>query len=314
MAGYSTNEIKIWQVQDNQVIKTLTAHTGSINMLKELNSSYFISCSSDNTSILWNTNTMTQVCTFTGHTSLVSAIETLNDGRIATGSFDGTIKIWNQDCSLSFTLPRISSTNKVYALKQLINWKLASAHSTGIAIWNLNTLQIDQNLTEHTNIVHRLEAMSSGVFISASYDGTIKFWSVYSTQSIYTLNLTNSFGFNSFCNCNASIPFATQIKVIANNTIFVYGTSNVPFTAVFINLTNYNVLNTFNLNFGYVNDIEELTNKNYVSFVHIDAIRIYDYKTYNITRHIKTLNLYTGTAPMRLLSLNITSNIFVILN
>ena len=173
MAGYTTNQIKLWQVQDKQVISTLTAHTGSINMLKELNSSYFISCSSDNTSILWNTNTMTQVCKFTGHTSLVSAIETLNDGKIATGSFDGTIKIWNQDCSLSFTLPRISSTNKVYALKQLINWKLASAHSTGIAIWNLNTLQIDQNLTEHTNIVHRLEAMSSGVFISASFDGTI---------------------------------------------------------------------------------------------------------------------------------------------
>ena len=51
------------------------------------------------------------------------------------------------------------STKKIYALRQLINWKLASAHSTGIAIWYLNTLQIDQNIIEHTNIVLRLEAL-----------------------------------------------------------------------------------------------------------------------------------------------------------
>ena len=76
--------IKIWNVNNGSLIRTLTGHTDWINSLAVLPNGYLVSGSSDKTIKIWNTDNGILVRNITGN--VVNTLTVLPNGNIISGN------------------------------------------------------------------------------------------------------------------------------------------------------------------------------------------------------------------------------------
>lgn len=109
VSGSFDNTIKIWDIEKEQCIQTLSDHTASVRSLCLLSkyANGFASASDDKTIKIWNEGKCLN--TFTGHSSNVLCVVELENGTIASGSDDETIRIWNRAGKCLHTLQEQSS-------------------------------------------------------------------------------------------------------------------------------------------------------------------------------------------------------------
>ena len=89
----TNNKITLWDLNDVTVKQILIGHTGGVVALKRTKSGDLASGSLDKTIKIWNLNNGTVKKTLTGHTDELWVLEMLKNGDLSSGSKDKTIKI-----------------------------------------------------------------------------------------------------------------------------------------------------------------------------------------------------------------------------
>jgi WD40 repeat protein len=175
--------IKVWNISDKTLIKTLTGQSGYIIQLAiSPNQQMIASASVDNTSKVWNISSGECISTMHGHTDNVRSVVFYSNEILITGSFDKTIKIWNitnvpGTCVRTLT----GHTSGVLSLLLLPNSLVGSgSFDESIKIWNVTNGTCLATLTGHNGGVRALVMLSNVMIASGSGDNRIKLWNLTS--------------------------------------------------------------------------------------------------------------------------------------
>ncbi|MEG3896098.1 MULTISPECIES: WD40 domain-containing protein [unclassified Microcoleus] len=200
----SDNTIKLWNLQSQKPIATLTGHSNEVNSVAfSPDGLTLASASSDHTIKLWNLQSQKPIATLTGHSNSVNSLAFSPDGlTLASASYDKTLKLWHlQSQKPIATLT--GHSNWVYSVAFSPDGKtLASASSDNtIKLWNLQSQKPIATLTGHSNWVWSVAFSPDGLTLaSAGSDNTIKLWNLQSQKPIATLtghsNSVNSVAFS----------------------------------------------------------------------------------------------------------------------
>lgn len=179
--------IKVWNLNEGTVQRTLSDHTGKINSLDfSQDGRTLVSGSDDQTIRLWDAATGKRVKTIQAHDGPVTSVS-VGSRYLASGSDDETVKLWQLDGTLAKTL-----TGHGLAISQVqFNPEgdiLASASwDNTIKLWRDGVLL--ETLTGHQNGVTSLAFHpDQPILVSGSVDQSIKFWQVDQETLIKTLD------------------------------------------------------------------------------------------------------------------------------
>jgi WD40 repeat protein len=219
--------LKIWDLDSNECIRTLTGHTEEVLCVEKLSNGQFISSSNDKTLKIWDSDSgslvKTLFCTnkkifclkfisattiavgcsktikilnvdddvcikiLEGHTDCVRDLITLPNGTLISCSQDETIKFWNLNDSRCIKTLN-GHTGSVRCLLLLSNGQLASgSKDKTIKIWNISTGDCINTFEGHTGSILGLESTDNFELISCSSDKTIKIWNVNTGECLNTL-------------------------------------------------------------------------------------------------------------------------------
>ncbi|MEG4984674.1 AAA-like domain-containing protein [Microcoleus sp. BR0-C5] len=215
------NTIKLWNLQTQKSIATLTGHRNSVRSVAfSPDSKTLASASFDNTIKLWNVETQKPIATLRGHSNQVLSVAFSPDGKtLASASRDNTIKLWHLQTQKPIAT-LTDHSDSVWSVAFSPDGKtLASASSDNtIKLWNLQTQKPIVTLTGHRNSVRSLAFSPDGkTLASASSDKTIKLWNLEIPQPIATLaehsNEINSVAFSPDGLTLASASFDNTIKL-----------------------------------------------------------------------------------------------------
>ena len=194
--NYVSNELNIWSISSGETVRTIINLSNSIYSLKMLANGINLAIGQNGPMLVYNINTGSLVFTLSQFYYNRDIIR-INNGLYA--SSDSTqIYIWSS----------VTRTNKfvlyghksnVNGLKRISNDIIASGSSDAtIKLWNITDGTLIRTLTNHTDsIFQSLDLINDGqTLLSASYDGTIRFWDwktgqeeagIYTGLSIYSL-------------------------------------------------------------------------------------------------------------------------------
>ncbi|MEG5163507.1 AAA-like domain-containing protein, partial [Microcoleus sp. AT3-A2] len=176
------NTIKLWNLQSQKPIATLTDHSDLVNSVAfSPDGKTLASASSDKTIKLWNLQTQKPIATLTDHSDLVNSVAFSPDGKtLASGSDDKTIKLWNLQTQkpIATLTGHSNSVNSIAFSPDGLTLASASYDNT-IKLWNLQTQKELYTLTRHSSLVNSVAFSPDGLTLaSASYDNTIKLWNL----------------------------------------------------------------------------------------------------------------------------------------
>ncbi|PSB54289.1 NB-ARC domain-containing protein [Chamaesiphon polymorphus] len=205
-SGNEDNTIRIWHVDREEVTQTLREHTNrvwSVNFSPD--GRLLASGSADYTVKLWDWQVGNCLKTLRGHNSWVWRVIFSPDGRIlASSSYDRTIKIWDVNTGECLRTLEGHTSPVIYADFSPVSGAspgengelLVSCEFSGIIkLWNPRLPKADQGSTgeyyrdigEHSNSVWSVTFSTDGKWlVSASYDETIKIWSVATGECLQT--------------------------------------------------------------------------------------------------------------------------------
>lgn len=103
-AGGRDGVIRVWDVNRQEVIRTITGPRGTVASLRfSPDGRQLLSGSWDGSVILWSTGTWEKIKTLPGHTDEVYAVAFSPDGSsLASAGWDQTIKVWKGETSRTF--------------------------------------------------------------------------------------------------------------------------------------------------------------------------------------------------------------------
>ncbi|MDJ0697625.1 AAA-like domain-containing protein [Mastigocoleus sp. MO_188.B34] len=178
-AGTDSN-IKLWNIKNRKLIKTLKGHTKNIiDISFSPNGKLLVSGSSDKTVKLWNLENGTEIYSRKGHTGIVYSVNFSPDGKqLASASNDRTVKIWNaEDGELLQTLQGHVHTARAVSFSP-DGKKFASASSDGrVIFWNINNGRMSGVFDTGMGYLHALAFSPDSKLIATGGDqGVIKIW------------------------------------------------------------------------------------------------------------------------------------------
>ena len=212
-SGNEDNTIRIWDVTSGKITQTLRGHTNrvwSVNFSPD--GRLLASGSADYTIDLWDWQSGNCLKTFRGHNSWVWRVIFSPDGRtLASTSYDQTVKIWDVDTGACLNTLRGHNSPVIYADFSPDGELLVSCDFAGIIIklWNPrlpfakrlvgvasrreekadqgSTGEYYRDIGEHSNSVWSVTFSTDGKWLmSASYDETIKIWSIETGECLQT--------------------------------------------------------------------------------------------------------------------------------
>jgi WD40 repeat protein len=193
--NYVSNELNIWSISSGETVRTIN-FIDSVYTLKMLANGINLAIGHNGLISVYNINTGSLVFTLSQYYYNKDIIR-INNGLYAS-SVSSQIYIWSS----------VTKTNKfvlnahndyVYGLKRISNDIIASGSSDAtIKLWNITDGSLIRTLTNHTaSIFQSIDLINDGqTLLSASYDGTIRFWDwkkgqevagIYTGLNIYSL-------------------------------------------------------------------------------------------------------------------------------
>lgn len=186
VSGSDDKTIKIWDINEEEEIYTLTGHSASvISVAFSPDGETLASASANQTIRLWNFNTRQEIKALLGHSKPITcvAFHKKNNSVLFSGSLDATISVWNIETS-QITHTHTTHTNGVTCLAVHPNGKnLASGgHDCTVIVWSNYTL------AGHSAPVLCVAISPDGqTLVSGSQDKKIKVWNLNNGELLRTL-------------------------------------------------------------------------------------------------------------------------------
>jgi eukaryotic-like serine/threonine-protein kinase len=161
-------------------IKRWPAHSAGIWEVRwSPDGTRLISAGGDHSAAIWNAESEEELCRLKGHSLPVHNVAFSPDGQIVvTTSEDKTVRFWDAATGVEMERDRYQHAADVYGLAWSRNglW-VASADDKGLVKLRNRKTQSNWTLRGHSQSVKTLRfGLNSTLLISASMDGTIRFW------------------------------------------------------------------------------------------------------------------------------------------
>jgi WD40 repeat protein len=188
ISGSFDCSIKIWSINTGECLATLNSHSKPITDLLALSNNYFISSSLDNSIILWNSDSNSKLKSYmpvvkNSVCPNVSSIILINNNEFACGFNYGHLCLINI-CNLDIKISNHVHKDRINKIKLISNSRLLTcSNDKEIKIIDSKTLNVINTLNHHLNSVNCLELAVNNYFLSGSFDGTIKIWSLSDNQN-----------------------------------------------------------------------------------------------------------------------------------
>lgn len=181
------NCIKMWNVENYQLVNMLDGHKGIVNTaIFSYDGKYIISGSYDQSIIIWRKDGVKER-TFVGHIGPVQHVAVYQDQDnmiIASASSDNTVRIWNGRTGDCLYILEGHKNVVTYVSFSKDGKKLLSA-SSDIRVWDTETGELIDVLEGHKDLVKSVVfSPDSKTILSASSDGTIKLWPFLPLQDL----------------------------------------------------------------------------------------------------------------------------------
>ncbi|GAA6620349.1 WD40 repeat domain-containing protein [Scytonema sp. NUACC26] len=185
------NEIRLWQIIDNQPILTLRGHTNWVWSITFSPDGLLLASGSNDPSVkLWNIRNGQCLHTLKEHTKTVYSVAFSPCGAIlASASEDRTIKLWSVDTGKCLnTLTGHNSPVFTVTFSPDGTTLVSGTYDRTIKFWNIQTLQCVRTLEDHTGALRVIAFSIDGrILASGSGDKTIKLWDADTGDCLHTL-------------------------------------------------------------------------------------------------------------------------------
>jgi WD40 repeat protein len=186
VSGSRDRSIKIWNVGNSTLIKTLNAHTSDVLcMLTAPSKGYLVTGSADHTIKVWSLGIQQCIQTLTGHNDNVTCLDFFdqsNSELLVSGSIDKSIRLWslrNGEC-----LARLEDDSRIRCLRLVPSVDLlVTGSSVNLKLWRLvtdNQNKMSGELVKvidgHMDTVFDIKLIADLNLVTCSGDGAIKYW------------------------------------------------------------------------------------------------------------------------------------------
>lgn len=188
VSGSADNTIKIWDMSNGKLLKTLKGHTAPVTSVAiSRDGKTVISGSEDSTIKIWDVPTAVLRHTLTEHSDKVYAVALSPDGKaIASGSQDFTVKLWNAETGeLVRTLSQPAGhRNAVSAVAISPDGKqvVSGSWEKNVKLWDLQTGKILRTFEGHQDKVTTVTFINDQTIASGSLDKSIRIWDTQSEK------------------------------------------------------------------------------------------------------------------------------------
>ncbi|MEG4796631.1 AAA-like domain-containing protein, partial [Microcoleus sp. LAD1_D1] len=233
------NTIKLWNLQSQKPIATLTGHSDSVRSVAFSPDGKTLATASDDKTIkLWDLQSQKELATLKGHSDSVNSVAFSPDGKtLATASDDKTIKLWDlqNQKELATLTGHSNSVNSVAFSPDGKTLATASDDKT-IKLWNRQSQKPIATLAGYQDSVNSVAFSPDGkTLASASSDKTLKLWSLQTQKLIATL-----IGHSNWVN---SVVFSPDGKTLASagrdKTIKLWNRQSAELTATLTGHSNW---------------------------------------------------------------------------
>lgn len=179
-------QLIVYEWQSESYILKQQGHFDIMNSLcYSPDGSKLVTGSDDGKLKIWDVNSGFCLATFTEHQSSVTQVKFAQRGQVLySASLDGTVKAWDliryrnfrtftSTERLSFQCLAVDPSGEIVCA--------GSQDSFEIFVWNVQTGQLLDTLSGHTGPISHLQfSKENGILASASWDKTIRIWSIFS--------------------------------------------------------------------------------------------------------------------------------------
>jgi WD40 repeat protein/DNA-binding SARP family transcriptional activator len=187
-AGTSDGEIRLWQMVDHQLVRSLQGHVRPIHAIAFRGDGTLLASGSDDFTVgLWDPTSGQRLRTLRGHTGWVRALAFTPDGAtLITGSSDQTIRVWDVAtgdvrCTLC------GHTGPVQAVAIHPNGRVIASGGADqtIRLWDVASGELLQLLPGHGGSISALAFRPDGsILASGGVDRTIRIWDTASGREV----------------------------------------------------------------------------------------------------------------------------------
>ncbi|CAD8051360.1 unnamed protein product [Paramecium sonneborni] len=171
-------QLQFWDWENFDKWKVINAHEKYIWQIINLPKNLIASCSEDGTTKIFNAQTQQQIQKIAVHQASVNDIALITPDIIASVSDDGTLVASNfLNGDLVGIVPEDSEIKSVIALDGI---RFVTGNSSGeVRIYTfVQSIELQQAIKAHDSVVRFLSRIDQKLFVTSSWDGTHKFYSI----------------------------------------------------------------------------------------------------------------------------------------
>lgn len=198
-SGSGDNTIKLWDVNDGKLLRTLSNGAGSISSVAFSPDGTKLVSACENQIKVWDTKYGKLLQTIVDPSGSVYSVSFDPDGeQVLAGCEDHTIKLWKIATREQIQIFRGHSAWVFSAVFSPDGSQIASGSGDHtVKIWEVSSGKVLQTFGDHTSWVSSVAFRPDGTqLVSGSGDNTVKVWDINNGQLIHTFD-DHSFGVNS---------------------------------------------------------------------------------------------------------------------
>lgn len=187
LATTEGNLIKIWDIEQQQLLKTLTGHDATVLALAYSTNNQLVSGSKDGNLVIWNATAGTPEKRLVAHQGPINAIAISPDGSlIATAGADKHVKVWSMATGAEevvFTGHTADVTTVAFSKSG--EYLISGGGDKLLKVWHLKDKSLFKNLQGHKNWIRSIAVHPDGTRIaSGSDDKSILIWNLPDAEAI----------------------------------------------------------------------------------------------------------------------------------
>lgn len=164
--------IKIWDVEQKQLVQTLSGHGATILAIDYIEDDLLASGSQDGQLVIWDASQGSIRARIAAHTGAVNDVDISSDGSmVATAGADGQVKVWRIATSgMVATLSGHTADATTAKFDKTGEYLISGSADHTLKVWSLKDASLYKTLKGHKNWVRSVAVSPDGQHIASSSD------------------------------------------------------------------------------------------------------------------------------------------------